>query len=217
MTLPPSSASPGASITGPPRDTPAVQAPSAWVQRWSHLVPEGGRVLDVACGSGRHLRWFAERGARVTGVDRDPVLLARLRDALGAAVEIVDADLENAPWPFDGRRFDAVVVARYLWRPLLPAIVASVDQGGVLLYETFARGQETVGRPTRADFLLAPGELLAVAVAAGLRIVAYEDGFLDAPPRFVQRLAAVREAASPLPPRHPLDGVCEAGAAQGRR
>ena len=207
-------------------EAPAAQAPSAWVRRWSHLVVDGARVLDVACGGGRHLRWFAARGARVTGVDRDAALLARLRGdldecgGLGTAAELVAADLENAPWPFGDRRFDAVVVARYLWRPLLPAIVASVDTGGVLLYETFARGQETVGRPTRADFLLAPGELLAVAAAAGLHVVAYEDGFLDAPPRFVQRLAAVREAASTLPPRHLLDAgnACgAAGAPQGRR
>ena len=208
-------------MTAPaPHDTPAAQAPSAWVRRWSHLIPDGARVLDVACGGGRHLRWFADRGARVTGVDRDAALLARLRgepSGVGATVELVEADLENAPWPFGGRRFDAVVVARYLWRPLLPAIVASVDTGGVLLYETFARGQESVGRPARADFLLAPGELLAVAAAAGLRVVAYEDGFLDAPPRFVQRLAAVREAASALPPRHPLDAGAADGAAQGRR
>ena len=202
--------------------TPAAQAPSAWVRRWSHLVADGARVLDVACGGGRHLRWFAGRGARVTGVDRDAALLARLRgesDA-GQAVELVEADLENASWPFGDRRFDAVVVARYLWRPLLPAIVASVDVGGVLLYDTFARGQETVGRPARADFLLAPGELLGVAAAAGLRTVAYEDGFLDAPPRFVQRIAAVREAASALSPRHLLDaaGPGDAGGAtQGRR
>ena len=199
--------------------TPAAQAPSAWVRRWSHLVADGARVLDVACGGGRHLRWFAGRGARVTGVDRDAALLARLRgesDA-GQAVELVEADLENAPWPFGDRRFDAVVVARYLWRPLLPAIVASVDVGGVLLYDTFARGQETVGRPARADFLLAPGELLGVAAAAGLRTVAYEDGFLDAPPRFVQRIAAVREAAAPvLPPRHPLDTGPVGSAPEGR-
>ena len=200
--------------------TPAAQAPSAWVRRWSHLVADGARVLDVACGGGRHLHWFAARGARVTGVDRDAALLARLRGEAGAgqAVELVEADLENAPWPFGGRRFDAVVVTRYLWRPLLPVIVASVDDGGVLLYETFAHGQETVGRPARADFLLAPGELLAVAAAAGLRVVAYEDGFLDAPPRFVQRLAAVREAASPvLPPRHPLGAGAADGAPEGRR
>lgn len=176
--------------------------PSAWVLRWSALVPAGAGVLDVACGSGRHVRWFAQRrGARVTALDRDAQALAPLA---GIAAEMVVADIESAPWPLAGRRFDAVVVTNYLWRALLPTIVDSVAEGGVLIYETFARGNETVGRPSNPDFLLAPGELLRAA--AGMRIVAYEDGF-DAgpPPRFVQRLAAVREVPSPLAPaRHLL-------------
>jgi len=174
-------------------------APSPWVQRWSALVREGASVLDVACGSGRHLRWFAQRGARVTGVDRDAAAVEPLR-ALG---EVVVADIENGPWPFAGRRFDAVVVTNYLWRPLLPTLVESVAAGGVLIYETFASGNETVGKPSRPDFLLRPGELLHAAT--GLRVVAYEDGFLAGPDRYVQRLAAVREASSSgVAPRYPL-------------
>lgn len=165
-------------------------APSPWVERWSSLVPAGASVLDVACGSGRHLRWFAQRGGRVTGVDRDAAAVEPLR-ALG---EIVVADIEGGPWPFAGRTFGAVVVTNYLWRPLLPVIVASVAEGGVLLYETFAVGNETVGKPSRPDFLLSPGELLRAA--DGLRVVAYEDGFLAGPERYVQRLAAVREPPS---------------------
>jgi len=175
----------------------AGQAASAWVRRWSSLVPAGGTVLDVACGTGRHLRWFAARGHAVTGVDRS----AEALDSLALDCETVLADIENGPWPFEGRLFDAVVVTNYLWRPLLPRIVASVAPGGVLLYETFAAGNETVGKPSRPDFLLQPGELLRAAV--DLRVVAYEDGFLDAPPRFVQRIAAVRETG-PAPVRHPL-------------
>lgn len=174
-------------------------APSPWVQRWSALLREGASVLDVACGSGRHLRWFAQRGCRVTGVDRDASAVEPLR-TLG---EIVVADIESGTWPFEGRRFDAVVVTNYLWRPLLPAIAASVAEGGVLLYETFAAGNETVGKPSRPDFLLRPGELLQAA--AGLRVVAYEDGFLADPERYVQRLAAVREApSSGVAPRYAL-------------
>lgn len=172
---------------------------SAWVRRWSHLVPAGGRVLDVACGHGRHMRWFAERGHPVTGVDRSAEAVAAVR-ALGDAIE---ADIENGPWPLEGQRFAAVVVTNYLWRPLLPRIVGSVAPGGVLLYETFAQGNETVGKPSRPDFLLAPGELLAAC--ADLRVVAYEDGFLDGPARFVQRIAAVRAAATQeSTARHPL-------------
>ncbi|MES2939935.1 MAG: methyltransferase domain-containing protein [Pseudomonadota bacterium] len=162
------------------------ELPSDWVRRWSHLLPPGGAVLDVACGRGRHLRWFRDHGHPVTGVDRDPQAI----EAVACLGEAVLADIENGPWPFGGRRFAGVVVTNYLWRALLPAIVDSVAPGGVLLYETFASGNETVGKPSRPDFLLRPGELLQAC--GSLRVVAYEDGFLDGPPRFVQRIAAVR-------------------------
>jgi len=179
-----------------------MDAPSAWVRRWSHLVPTGAPVLDVACGAGRHLRWFQGRGHAVTGIDRDPHA-ARAASSVGEAIE---ADIENGPWPLPGRQFGGVVVTNYLWRPLLPTIVQSVAPGGVLLYETFASGNETVGRPARLDFLLQPGELLGAC--AGLRVVAYEDGFLDSPARFVQRIAAVRVPPDGLSPaRHPLQAL----------
>ena len=120
--------------------------------------------------------------------------------------ELICADIENGPWPLQGQQFGAVVVTNYLWRPLLPTILDSVAPGGVLLYETFAQGNESVGRPARADFLLRPGELLQAFGA--LRVVAYEDGFLDAPARFVQRIAAVREPLVPSGPlRLPLVGT----------
>jgi len=158
-------------------------------------------VLDLACGSGRHLRWLAASGFRLTGVDRDAAAVAPLR----ALAEIEVADLEGAAWPLPGRRFDAVLVANYLWRPLLPRIVEALAEGGVLIYETFAAGNESVGRPARADFLLQPGELLRAT--PGLRVVSYEDGFLDAPRRFVQRIAAVASPpAAAEPPRYPLAG-----------
>ena len=171
----------------------ASLAVSAWVQRWSQLVAQHGTVLDVACGAGRHLRWFASRGHAVTGVDRSAEAIA----AATGLGEAVLADIENGPWPFEGRQFDAVVVTNYLWRPLVPVLLASLAEGGVLIYETFAAGNETVGKPSRPDFLLQPGELLAAC--AGLRVVAYEDGFLEPPARFVQRIAAV--AAGPGEPQ----------------
>jgi SAM-dependent methyltransferase len=173
-------------------------APSPWIVRFTPLVPAGGAVLDLACGRGRHLRWFASRGHPVTGVDRDADALAPLQ----GVGEILLADIENGPWPLAGRQFAAVVVTNYLWRPLFPRILEAVAPGGVLLHETFAQGNETVGKPSRADFLLAPGELLRAY--DGLRVVAYEDGFLSGPDRFVQRIAAVREPAGPVPARHLL-------------
>ena len=175
-----------------------MNAPSPWVTRWAHLIAPGGSVLDVAAGSGRHASWLAARGHAVTAVDRDGAAMA----SLATVAEVVVADIENAPWPLGGRTFDAVVVTNYLWRPLLSTLTGSLGPGGVLLYETFAQGNETVGRPSRPDFLLAPGELLSAA--AGLRIVAFEDGFLADPARFVQRLVAVREPVGAPLARYPL-------------
>jgi SAM-dependent methyltransferase len=173
--------------------------PSEWVRRWSHLVPPGTAVLDVACGTGRHLRWFQARGHAVTGIDRDPLAV----QAAAQVGEALAADIENGRWPLAGRTFGAVVVTNYLWRPLLPTMVESVAPGGVLIYETFASGNETVGRPARPEFLLRPGELFTAC--ADLRVVAYEDGFLNDPARFVQRITAVRTAEGGLSPaRHPL-------------
>jgi SAM-dependent methyltransferase len=162
---------------------------SLWVQRWSYLVAPGASVLDVACGSGRHLRWFAQRGCRVTGVDRDEQALAASQDI----AETVLADIEAGPWPLPDRRFDAVTVTNYLWRELLPTLVASVAEDGVLIYETFSEGNERFGKPSNPKFLLLPGELLQAA--QGLRVVAFEDGFVTGPDRCVQRLVAVRERA----------------------
>jgi SAM-dependent methyltransferase len=174
---------------------PAV---SAWVARWAPLLATNATVLDLAAGSGRHTRWFAQRGHAVTAVDRDAAAMA----SLAGVAETIVADLEAGPWPLGERRFDAVVVTNYLWRPLLGRIVAAVAAGGVLVYETFAAGNERIGRPARPDFLLSPGELLRVA--EGLRIVAFEDGFLRDPDRCVQRIVAIRTAPGADAVRYPL-------------
>jgi SAM-dependent methyltransferase len=178
-------------------------APSRWVQRWSHLVAPSGSVLDVACGHGRHMHWFAGLGHAVTGIDRAREAIAAVAN-LGRAIE---ADIENGPWPLEGLSFDAVVVTNYLWRPLLPTIVASVASGGILIYETFAAGNETVGKPSRPDFLLQPGELLRAT--ADLHTVAYEDGFCGSPERFVQRIVATRKPGTlpARPQRYPLSAT----------
>ena len=171
--------------------------PSAWVRRFAGLIAPGGSVLDVACGSGRHLRWLQSRGFNLTGVDRNAAALAELAAACPLA-ELLEANIETGPWPLQGRRFDAVVVTNYLWRALLPTLRGALAEGGVLIYETFAHGQQSVGKPSRPEFLLKSGELLRAF--EGLRVVAFEDGFEAEVPRFVQRIVAVNAAAETLQP-----------------
>ena len=165
--------------------------PSPWIVRFARLVPAGAPVLDLAGGGGRHARLFLARGHPLTGVDRDASALEELR-ALPHC-ELIQADLEDgSPWPLAERRFGAVVVTNYLWRPLFPRIIAAVEAGGVLLYETFALGNEAYGRPRNQDFLLGPGELLET-VRGALQVVAYEHGVVDRPHRAVkQRICALR-------------------------
>ena len=210
----------------PELKTPATSAPqhgseavSSWIARWAHLVPAGTSVLDVACGLGRHAVYFSKLNHPITAVDSAQTAINNVATRLPASARLVVADIENAPWPLADSagaplQCGAVVVTNYLWRPLLPTIVASLAPGGVLIYETFAHGNASVGKPSRPDFLLQPGELLHAC--AGLRVVAYEDGFCAAPDRFVQRIVAVRETASGAthqdlpnpasiaPPRYPL-------------
>ncbi len=173
-------------------------SPSAWITRFAHLVPRGARLLDVAAGRGRHARLFATRGAHVVAVDRDADALAALRGI--ADIDVLVADLEAGPWPFAGKAFDAIVVTNYLHRPLFTPIIDALAADGVLLYETFAVGNEALGRPTNPDFLLRENELLDVA-RGRLTIVAFEQGRVGdgERPAIVQRLAAtgVRRAARP--------------------
>jgi SAM-dependent methyltransferase len=184
--------------------------PSPWILRWSHLIAPNGAVLDVAAGNGRHARWFAGRGHPVVAIDRAQGSLAALDGIEG--VTSVQADLEDgSPWPLpESQRFAAVAVTNYLNRPLLPRLPQLLAPGGILLYETFAHGNETVGKPSNPAFLLAPGELLA-AVHGRLFVVAYEEGYLRVPrPAFVQRICAVMPAqplaAGAAPPRYDLLG-----------
>src|SRR4051812_25285839 len=164
---------------------------STWVRRFAPLVTTGGGVLDIACGGGRHLRLFASAGHPVTGIDRDLGGVSDLIDRPG--VDLVQADLEDgSPWPLPPeRRFAAVIVANDLYLPLLPALAVLLNPGGVLIYETFARGHERVGRHSPAEFLRNPGELLEVA-GHGLQVVAFEQGEIEVPKKAViQRLCAV--------------------------
>ncbi|MDR2875114.1 MAG: class I SAM-dependent methyltransferase, partial [Methylobacillus sp.] len=136
------------------------EPPSPWLIRHAPLIPKNGLVLDLACGGGRNTRWLAQQGWRVCAVDRDAAAIAELRNVPN--VQALVADIENAPWPFEGALFDGIVVCRYLHRPLLPRLAESLAPGGVLIYETFMRGQEQFGRPHNPDFLLRPDELREV-------------------------------------------------------
>lgn len=163
--------------------------PSPWIERFLATVKPGGTVLDVACGSGRHIAAAADRGLLVTGIDRT-ISGARHLAAIDG-VELREADLESgAPWPFEPGSFDCVIVANYLWRPILDDIVATVRRSGVLIYQTFAVGNERFGKPSNPDYLLRPGELLD-AVAGRLTPIAYEHLRLQNPDRVVQRMCAL--------------------------
>jgi SAM-dependent methyltransferase len=132
------------------------------------------------------MHYLQSLGFSLLGVDRDVTAL-NIAQSFG---DVLCADLENAPWPLTGRQFDAVVVNNYLWRPRFTDVLASLKPNGVLIYETFAQGNETVGKPSRADFLLEHGEL--IYMCQHMRIVAYEDVFLNSPDRFVQRIVAIQ-------------------------
>lgn len=180
-------------MTVPSPGNHASLMPSAWVARWASLVPAGARVLDLACGTGRHARYFAARGCQVTACDRDAQALVSLLGVPGITTH--PADLEDgSPWPFAPGSFDAVVVTNYLHRPLLGLIAGALAPGGVLIYETFAMGNERYGKPSSPKFLLQPGELLQ-AYAGLLQVAGFEQGRVEHPkPAMIQRLCALRQA-----------------------
>lgn len=171
---------------------------SPWVQRFLPLIAAGGTVLDLACGRGRHSLLLEQRGYRVEAVDRDSDVLSEL-SARAPAIETRVADLEGGPWPYHGHVFDGIVVVNYLYRPLLPMLLNSLDVNGVLIYETFMAGNERFGKPSNPAFLLRPGELLDV-VRRRLTVVAFEQGEVDTPrPAVIQRLCATRRLDPLLP------------------
>jgi SAM-dependent methyltransferase len=176
-----------------PADIPRIQLePSPWIRRFVHLIPEGGLVLDLACGSGRHSRYLLSLGYNLVCLDRDITLVADL--AADEHVELIACDLEDGrPWPLAGRTFDGIVVTNYLHRPLMRHLVRAVAPGGAFLYETFAEGNQAFGRPSNPDFLLHREELL-IFTRPELRVVAFEDLLVTEPrPAAIQHIAAVRE------------------------
>lgn len=175
---------------------PSLENPSPWIRRFAPLVPVCGRVLDLACGRGRHSRLLAGMGYAVEAVDRDAGALAALDGVRGVTTRL--ADLEGGPWPYHAEVFDAVVVSNYLYRPLLPALLKVIAPQGVLIYETFMVGNERFGKPSNPAFLLRPGELLDL-VRGRLAVVAFEQGEVASPrAAVVQRLCAVRASGAML-------------------
>ena len=176
---------------------------SAWVKRFVPLIRRGGRVLDLAAGSGRHTRLLLESGFAVCAVDRD---ISALLPLAASGCELQQFDLETGTTWQLGTGYDGIVVTNYLHRPLLPAIARALARGGVLIYETFARGNERFGRPRNPDFLLRPGELLEAFKT--LTVVAFEEGEVSVPrPAVIQRLAAVLGPLGPLPQTADSDRV----------
>lgn len=153
-------------------------------------------MLDLACGKGRHTRLFLERGNPVTAVDKDISHFGDIPDRTGLSA--IEADLEAGPWPLQDRTFAGIVVTNYLHRPLMPHLIAALEPGGILIYETFAAGNEAFGRPSNPDYLLGPGELLDVF--SGFAVVAYEHGMVVRPnPAIIQHICA-RNAPGDHPP-----------------
>jgi SAM-dependent methyltransferase len=177
---------------------PGLSAPSAWLVRFAPLIATGAKVLDYACGSGRHARWLAERGMQVDAVDRDRAALDRLQGVAG--VQARELDLEGDAWPLAGECYDAVVVTNYLYRPRIDAMLALLPPGGVLIYETFMVGNERFGKPSSPAFLLQPGELVE-RLRGEWTVVAFEQGEVALPrPAVVQRVCALKgHAVSRLP------------------
>jgi SAM-dependent methyltransferase len=170
---------------------------SPWVARFAPLIPAGGEVLDLACGSGRHARLLASLGHRVEAVDRDADALAQLAGVEGVTTR--QADLEGGPWPYYSRVFDGIVVSRYLWRPLMPQIFNCLGEGGVLIYETFMEGQQLFGKPENPAYLLRPGELLEL-VGKRFTVVAFEQGEIAGEkPQVLQRICVRRGRPGKLP------------------
>jgi SAM-dependent methyltransferase len=166
-------------------------APSAWLLQHAAIIKMHGRVLDLAAGYGRNSLWLAQQGFTVEAVDRDAVALSSL--APYNHIRCTVADLEAGAWPYQEASFDAVVVFRYLHRPLWHSLIDALAPNAVLIYETFMQGQEVWGRPQRAEFLLKPNELIDV-LSPHLWIADFEQGLLQQePPAMLQRICAIKQ------------------------
>ena len=163
---------------------------SPWVRRFSSLIPKPGLLLDLACGGGRHSLYLGDLGYSVIAVDQD---ISKISSIASAQISTEQWDLELPIWPLEGRQFEGIVVTNYLYRPHLDQLPRMLSPGGVLIYETFAQGNEEFGKPSNPNFLLKTGELLALAASHGLKIIAYEDIYQASPkPAMMQRICALK-------------------------
>lgn len=184
-----------------------LDQPSQWVARFSSLIPRSSSdlpVLDLACGYGRHSKFLAKAGHFVLAVDRDDHCLGLIKNGLEQAIaqniEILCTDLEGQDWPLSQRSVLGLVVTNYLYRPRMQNLLELVAPGGVLIYETFAQGNEAFGKPSNPDFLLRPHELLDwIRADSSFQILGFEQGIVQQPkPASVQRICAVRSSGIPL-------------------
>jgi tellurite methyltransferase len=140
--------------------------PSRLLLAHVHLLldrPLPGPVLDLACGEGRNGLFLAERGLQVIFCDRSETSLAEVKQSaskLGLSVVTWQLDLESGKEVLPRDRFGAVLVFRYLHRPLIPQIKSCLKKDGLLIYETFTVTQPQFGRPRNPNYLLRPRELL---------------------------------------------------------
>ena len=168
----------------------SVVQPSSWVVRFAPLIPKGAAALDLACGSGRHSQLLANLGHSVLAVDQN---ISAIQSGHSSAITPKCLNLEEETWPLAGSKFGGIVVTNYLYRPHLDRLPELLEEGGILIYETFAMGNEKFGKPSNPNFLLNPGELLAFAARHSLKVLAYEDIYMDEPkPAMVQRLCALK-------------------------
>lgn len=170
-----------------------IGTPSQWVVEYTALIRKGGKVLDLACGSGRHATWLASQGYQVDAIDRDAQALVGMQGMPNINLSITD--IETGNWPSIDQRYDGIVVSRYLFRPLFSTLAHILNSDGVLIYETFMLGNESYGRPSNPDYLLLPDELKSV-YAPLLKIHAFEQGKVEDPvPAVTQRICAINSQA----------------------
>jgi len=164
------------------------ESPSSWIVKFAPLIKSQGLVLDLACGSGRHAKWLAQQGYQVDALDRDPIATSSMQGIDGIRIQLTD--LETTEPPSFEHSYDGIIVSRYLHRPLLTSLATILKPGGILIYETFMRGNERYGKPSNPDFLLMPDELLNT-YSPLLNVISFEQGEVMEPkPAMLQRICA---------------------------